>query len=311
MTSTEALRLEGIPGPLLVIGGGYIGLELGFVWAALGSPVTVVEMMDGLLPGADRDLVRPLHDRLGKMFRHIYLSTQVTRLEETDQGIRAHLKGDNLEDPAPVFEKVLVAVGRKPASQNLGLEKAGVEVNEKGFVKIDRKCRTTAERILAIGDVAGEPMLAHKASHEARVAIEVIAGEPAELDYRCIPAVVFTDPELAWCGLTESAAKKAGREVEVARYPWAASGRAETLHRTEGLTKLIVDPGTDQLLGVGIVGPGAGEMIAEAALAIEMGATARDLELTIHAHPTLSETLMEASELLHGSATHLYRPRRG
>jgi dihydrolipoamide dehydrogenase len=304
MDSTGALKLEDVPPRLLVVGGGYIGLEMGYVYAALGSKVTVVEMTDGLLPGVDRDLVAPLHKRLEGLFDKIYLNTKVVKLEEVKEGIRATLEGGEVAERAPVFERVLVAVGRRPASGGLGLDRAGVEVDEKGFIEVDERRRTTAERIYAVGDVAGEPMLAHKASYEGKVAVEVIAGEPAVYDARAVPAVVFTDPEVAWCGLTETEAKKQGREIKRVRHPWLGSGRAMTLGRTEGLTKLIVDPQTDRVLGVGIVGVEAGEMIAEAMLAIEMAASARDVALTMHAHPTLSETLGEAAESLYGLAVH-------
>jgi dihydrolipoamide dehydrogenase len=297
--------MEDHPTRLLVVGGGYIGLELGYVYAALGSKVTVVEMTEGLLPGVDRDLVLPLNKRLEGMFHKIYLKTKVAKLEETPQGIKATLEGEEVTEKEQTFERVLVAVGRRPSSQNLGLEKAGVEVDAKGFIKVDPRRRTTAERIYAIGDVAGEPMLAHKATYEGKVAVEVISGDNVVFDVRAIPAVVFTDPELAWCGLTETEAKKEGREVKVKRFPWAGSGRALTLGRTEGLTKLIYDPDTERVLGVGIVGVEAGEMIAEAMLAIEMSASARDVGLTMHAHPTLAETLGEAAEAVYGMATHL------
>jgi dihydrolipoamide dehydrogenase len=310
MDSTGALRLEDVPGSLLVVGGGYIGLELGYVYAALGSKVTVVELTGGLLPGVDRDLVRPLQARLAPLFANTYLDTKVAKLSETKKGIQATLEGPEVKDKEPVFDRVLVSVGRKPNSKNLGLEKTKVQVDEKGFIKINDQRRTDDEHIYAIGDVAGEPMLAHKASYEGKVAVEAIAGEPAVFDARAIPAVVFTDPEIAYCGLTETDAKRDKREVEVARFPWAASGRAATLGRTEGLTKIIVDPESERVLGVGIVGEGAGELISEGVLAIEMGATARDLSLSIHPHPTLSETYPEGAESLHGTATHLYRPKR-
>jgi dihydrolipoamide dehydrogenase len=304
MDSTGALKLEEAPPRLLVVGGGYIGLEMGYVYAALGSRVTVVEMTDGLLPGCDRDLVLPLHKRLEKLFDKIYLKTKVARLEETPKGIRATLEGEEVADKQPIFERVLVAVGRRPNSRDIGLDKAGVTANDKGFIEVDERRRTTAERIYAIGDVAGEPMLAHKASYEGKIAVEVISGEPAVYDARAVPAVVFTDPEVAWCGLTETEAKRDNRDIKRVRFPWAGSGRAMTLDRTEGLTKLIVDAQTDRVLGVGIVGAGAGEMIAEAMLAIEMSASARDLAMTMHAHPTLSETVMEAAESLYGLAVH-------
>ncbi len=310
MDSTGALKLEDLPPRLLVVGGGYIGLEMGYVYAALGSKVTVVELTEGLLPGVDRDLVLPLHKRLEKLFDKIYLKTKVAKLEETPKGIKATIEGEEVTEKEPVFERVLVSVGRRPNSRDLGLDKAGVEIDEKGFIKVDERRRTTAERIYAIGDVAGEPMLAHKASYEGKIAVEVIAGEPAVYDVRAVPAIVFTDPEVAWCGLTETEAKRDGREVKRVRFPWAGSGRAMTLGRTEGLTKLLVDPETDRVLGVGIVGAGAGEMIAEAMLAIEMAASARDLAMTMHAHPTLSETVMEAVESLYGMAVHQMPQRK-
>jgi dihydrolipoamide dehydrogenase len=307
MDSTGALRLEEVPASLLVVGGGYIGLELGTVYAALGSRVTVVELTDGLLPGVDRDLVRPLQARLTSQFEKIYLSTKVTKLAEVKAGIRASLEGEEVTEREPVFSRVLVAVGRRPNSAGLGLENTKVQLDEKGFIRIDEQRRTTDERIFAIGDVAGEPMLAHKASHEGKVAVEAIAGEPAVFDPRAIPAVVFTDPEIAWCGLTETEAKRQKQEINVARFPWLASGRAATLGRTDGLTKILTEPETDRVLGVGIVGSGAGELIAEGILAVEMAASARDLALTIHPHPTLTETVGEAAESLYGSTTHLLR----
>ncbi len=309
MDSTGALKLEDVPARLLVVGGGYIGLEMGYVYAALGSKVTVVELTDGLLPGVDRDLVLPLGKRLEGFFDKIYLKTKVVKLEETPKGIKAVLEGEEIKDKEPVFDRVLVAVGRQPNSRELGLEKAGVAVDDKGFIKVDECRRTSVPHIFAIGDVAGEPMLAHKATYEGKIAAEVICGEPSIYDVRAVPAVVFTDPELAWCGLTETEAKKQGREIKRVRFPWLGSGRAMTLGRTEGLTKLIVDPETERVLGVGIVGVEAGEMIAEAMLAIEMGATARDLALTMHAHPTLSETVAEAAESVFGTGTHQF-PRK-
>jgi dihydrolipoamide dehydrogenase len=310
MDSTGALLLEELPGSLLVIGGGYIGLEMGYVYAALGSKVTVVEMMDGLLPGVDRDLVRPLQARLSKLFTNIYLSTKVTRVAEAKNGIRVTLEGAEVKEPEQTFERVLVAVGRQPNSRNLGLEKTKVQVDEKGFIKVDDQRRTTDEHIYAVGDVAGEPMLAHKATHEGKVAVEAIRGEPAIFDSRAIPAVVFTDPEIAWCGLTELEAKRQNREVKVARFPWAASGRAATLSRPEGVTKVVLDPQTDRVLGVGITGVGAGELIAEGVLAVEMAASAQDLAMIIHPHPTLTETVGEAAEMIYGTATDYFRPRR-
>ena len=309
MDSTTALELPDIPQRLLVIGGGYIGLEMGTVYAALGSQVTVVEMLPGLLPGADRDLVNPLKRRLDRLFQAIFLNTKVVGLSPGKNGLIAGLEGEGVE-PKQTFDRVLIAIGRRPNSGNLGLENTRAEIDEKGFVTVDEQRRTTDPYIFAIGDVAGEPMLAHKATREAKVAVEALAGEPAAFDNIAIPAVVFTDPEIAWCGVTERDAKAAGRDVKVVRFPWAASGRAQTLGRTEGLTKVIFDPETQRVLGVGIVGPGAGELIAEAVLAVEMAAVAGDLAETIHAHPTLSETLMEAAEAVSGHATHIYRPRR-
>ncbi len=293
----------------MVIGGGYIGLEMGSVYAALGSAVTVVEMTAGLLPGADRDLVTPLQKRLAQQFSAIHLNTKVARLQATAEGIVASLEGEGV-DPLQTFDRVLVSVGRRPNSRGLGLETTKVLIDEKGFLRIDRNQRTADPKLMAIGDVAGEPMLAHKATREAKIAAETLVGEPVEFDNIAIPAVVFTDPELAWCGITETEAKAQGTEISVHRFPWAASGRAQSLARTEGITKLIVEPTKQRILGVGIVGAGAGEMIAEAVLAIEMGATARDLADSIHAHPTLSETLMEAAEGVFGQPTHQFRPKK-
>jgi dihydrolipoamide dehydrogenase len=305
MDSTSALRLETVPESLLVVGGGYIGLEMGSVYAALGSKVTVVELTGNLLPGVDPDLVRPLERRLTESFETIAKSTKVTSLEALEAGIRVRLEGAGVP-PQPLYERVLVAVGRRPLSDDLGLDEAGVERDERGFVEVDRQGRTTAERIFAIGDVSGEPMLAHKASRDGRVAAEAVAGHPAERDHLAIPAVVFTDPEVAWCGLTETAASEEGRPVQVARFPWAASGRALTLDRRDGFTKLLVDPDTERVLGVGIVGPGAGELLGEGTLAVETAALARDVAETIHTHPTLSETMGEAAEAFFGQATHIH-----
>lgn len=309
MDSTGALELADIPGSLLVVGGGYIGLEMGSVYAALGSKVTVVELTPGLLPGADRDLVRPLQKRLEQQFSKIYLNTKVDGLQATRGGIAVSLSGEGVE-PKQTFDRVLISIGRRPNSKGFGLEATGIAANEKGFIPVDGQRRTAVPHIFAIGDVAGEPMLAHKATREAKVAVEALLGKPAVFDSVAIPAVVFTDPEVAWCGLQEHEAKAQNREVKVVRYPWAASGRATTLGRNEGLTKLICDPETQRVLGVGIVGVGAGELIAEAVLAVETAAVARDLADSIHAHPTLSETLMEAAEGIFGQATHVYRPKR-
>ncbi len=309
MDSTSALEVPDVPKSLLVIGGGYIGLELGSVYATLGSKVSVVEMTPGLLPGADRDLVNVLQKRLERLFAAIMLNTKVVKVAEEKNGIRVTFEGD-VPDKEQVFDRVLVAVGRRPNSKIPGLESTKIKVDSKGFIETDGQRRTAEPTIFAIGDVAGEPMLAHKASHEARVAVEVIAGHNAVFEPRAIPAVVFTDPEIAWCGLTEAQAKADGIEVEVPKFPWGASGRAITVDRVDGLTKLVVEPKTGRILGVGIVGAGCGELIAEAVLAIEMGATAEDLRLTIHPHPTLSETLMESAEVFFGQSTHVYKPRR-
>jgi dihydrolipoamide dehydrogenase len=310
MSSSGALELVDVPRRLLVIGGGYIGLEMGTVYANLGSEVSVVEMTAGLLPGADRDLVKPLHKRLKALFGdRIYLETKVGSLG---------LQGDEVEvayeGPAKYgverYDRVLVSVGRRPATRGIGLENTQVQLDERGFVVCDSQQRTDDPHILVIGDAAGEPMLAHKATHEGRVAVEAMLGKPAEFDAAAIPAVVFTDPEIAWAGLTEDQAKQAGRTVEVATYPWAASGRAQALGRTEGLTKWLIDPETQRVLGCGMVGPGAGEMIAEAVLAIEMGCEVRDISESIHPHPTLSETVMNAAEVFFGTATEIFKPRR-
>src|SRR5262245_28063986 len=310
MDSTAALDLPDIPKSLLVVGGGYIGLELGTVYAVLGSAVTVVEMMPGLLPGADRDLVDVLARRVNQTMAQVLLETKVEKLTPEANGIRVVLAGKS-GSTEQVFDRVLVAVGRRPNSDIPGLDRTQVQVDQRGFIMVDEQRRTHEPSIFAIGDVVGEPMLAHKASHEGRVAVEVMAGENTAFGPRAIPAVVFTDPELAWAGLTESQAQSAGRTVTIAKFPWAASGRAITLDRTDGLTKLVLEPDSGRILGIGLVGPGAGELIAEGVLAIEMGANATDLALSIHPHPTLSETLMESAEVFFGQATHVYRPKRG
>ena len=312
MDSTVALDLPDVPKSLLVVGGGYIGLELGSVYAALGSAVTVVEMTPGLLPGADRDLVDILARRIDQVMKSVLLNTRVVQMKAERDGIHVTLEGDGVKGGANqrVFDRVLVSVGRRPNSKIPGLDSTRVKVNERGFIVVDEQLRTDEPSIFAIGDVVGEPMLAHKASHEGRVAVEVIAGENVAFEPRAIPAVVFTDPELAWCGLTEAQAQQNGRKVTIAKFPWGASGRAITLDRTDGLTKLVLDGETERILGVGLVGPGAGELIAEGVLAIEMGATATDLKLSIHPHPTLTETLMESAEVFFGQATHVYRPKR-
>jgi dihydrolipoamide dehydrogenase len=313
MDSTGALNLEDIPGSMLVVGGGYIGLELGSVYAALGTRVTVVEMLPGLLPGADRDLVLPLHKRLEKMFEAILLNTTVASLKEDAAGIRATFEGAAVreKDREKVYDRVLVSVGRKPNSEIAGLEATQVHVNPRGFIEVNKQLQTADTAIYAIGDVVGEPMLAHKAMHEGRTAVEAIAGHKVAFEPAAIPAVVFTNPEVAWCGLTETQAEKEGREIKVAKFPWAASGRAVTLDRPEGMTKLLIDPQTERVLGVGIVGVGAGDLIAEGVVAIEMAALARDVAMSIHPHPTLSETVMEAAEVFFGTSTDVYRPKRG
>jgi dihydrolipoamide dehydrogenase len=310
MDSTGALNLEDIPGSLLVVGGGYIGLELGSVYAALGTRVTVVEMLPGLLPGADRDLVLPLHKRLEKLFDSILLNTTVAAVKDEGTGIRATFEGPEVKEREKVFDRVLVSVGRKPNSEIPGLEKTQVKLGPKGFVQVNKQLQTDDPSIYAIGDLVGEPMLAHKAMHEGRTAAEVIAGHKVAFEPHAIPAVVFTDPEVAWCGLTETQAQKENREVKVAKFPWAASGRAVTLDRPEGMTKLLIDPQTERVLGVGIVGAGAGELIAEGVVAIEMAALAKDVALSIHPHPTLSETVMNAAEVFFGTPTDIYRPKR-
>jgi dihydrolipoamide dehydrogenase len=311
MDSTGALDLEDIPGTLLVVGGGYIGLELGSVYAALGTRVTVVEMLPGLLPGADRDLVLPLHKRLEKMFDGILLNTTVASVKDEGNGIRATFEGPDVKDREKLFDRVLVSVGRKPNSEIPGLEKTQMKVGQRGFIQVNKQLQTDDPSIYAIGDVVGEPMLAHKASHEGRVAVEAIAGHKVAFEPSAIPAVVFTDPEIAWAGLTETQAQKENIEIKVAKFPWAASGRAVTLDRPEGLTKLLIDPKTERVLGVGITGVGAGEMIAEGVLAIEMAALASDVAMSIHPHPTLTETVMESAEVFFGTSTHIYRPKRG
>lgn len=309
MDSTAALELPDVPESLLVVGGGYIGLEMGTVYAELGSQVSVVELTGGLLPGADRDLVKPLHKRLEQRFAAIYLNTKVKSLADRGDSIAVTFEGAEGER-TETFSRVLVSVGRKPNSAGIGLEKTEVKLDARGFVQIDHQQRTADRRIFAIGDVAGEPMLAHKASHEGKVAAEVIHGASVAFEPLAIPAVVFTDPEIAWAGLTEEQANREQREVEIARYPWAASGRALSLGRTEGLTKLVIDPETERVLGIGIVGVDAGDLISEGVLAIEMGCTARDVAQSIHPHPTLSETVGFAAEAHLGFATEIYKPRR-
>lgn len=309
LDSTGALDLPAIPKTMLVVGGGYIGLELGSVYAALGTKVSVVEMTPTLLPGADRDLVKPLQQRIDKTFAKVMLATKVTGMVAAKSGIAVTFEGEGAP-ASETYDYVLVSIGRRPNSKIDGLDKTRVKIDAKGFIETDGQRRTAEPTMFAIGDVAGEPMLAHKASHEARVAIEAIAGHKAVFEPAAIPAVVFTDPEVAWAGLTEAEAEKSGRKVEVTRFPWPASGRAIAIDRTDGMTKLVIDPESGRILGVGMVGSGAGELIAEGVLAIEMGATAEDLKLTIHPHPTLTETVMEAAEVFFGQATHVYRPKK-
>lgn len=316
MDSTGALALADIPARLLVIGGGIIGLEMGTVYDALGSQVSVVEFMDGLIPGADRDLIRPLHKRMEKRFESIMLSTKVSKIEAKPDGIYVDFEGENAPKETQKYDRVLVSIGRRPNGKNIGAEHAGVAVDERGFITVDKQMRTRDSQgnviphIFAIGDIVGQPMLAHKATHEAKVAAEVIAGHKVEFVASVIPSVAYTDPEVAWVGLTETDAKAKGIEIDKASFPWAASGRALSIARTEGLTKLIFDKETHRVIGAGIVGVNAGELLAETVLAIEMGADAHDLGLTIHAHPTLSETVCFAAEVKEGTITDMLPPKK-
>lgn len=296
--SSGALELADVPASLLVVGGGYIGLELGSVYAALGSKVSVVEMTDGLLPGCDRDLVSVLKRRLDKKFAEILLNTRVVELKEQKNGVMVTLENKRSEPVKKRFDKVLIAIGRRPNSEQLGLENTGVKLDDKGFIEVDGQMRTAEAHIFAIGDIAGEPMLAHKAYGEAQVAAEAAAGRSSVFDPRAIPAVVFTDPEIAWCGLTETEARAQKIKVKTAKLPWRGNGRTLTLGRDDGMTKLIVDAETDRLLGLAVAGPGAGELIAEGVVALEMAAVSEDLRKSIHPHPTLSETIYEAAEML-------------
>jgi len=309
MTSREALEVEDIPENLLVVGGGYIGMELGTVYARLGSTVVLVEALDTILAGADADLARPVVNQARKMFKEMRLKTKVGKMATVGKQIKVEFEIDG-QKKEELYDRVLVAVGRSPNSQDIGLENTKVTLDDKGFIKVNEKQQTSDPAIYAIGDIAGGVLLAHKASKEARIAVEVIAGEESAFTGVTIPAVVFTDPEIAWCGLTEAEAKEKGIEVQVSKFPWAASGRALTFDRTDGLTKLIIDPETERVLGVGIVGYGAGELISEGVLAVEMGAIAKDIALTVHPHPTLSETLMEAAEAFYGEATHIMAKRK-
>ncbi len=302
--SSDALDIPEAPETLLVVGGGYIGLELGTVYASLGSKVTVVEATGGLLPGADRDLVEPLAARLKHTLHEIILDTKVTDVEIKEDKVHVKLLGLDLDQPERTFDRMLIAIGRKPTAEGLGLDHTGVKIDEAGFIEHDETGRTNEDHIFAIGDVAGQPMLAHKATYEARIAVSTLSGAPSKFDAQAIPAVVFTDPEVAWAGLTETQARTDGIPHKIARFPWAASGRATSVGRNDGLTKLILDPYNERILGVGIAGVGAGELIAEGVLAIEMGAVAKDLQLAIHAHPTLSETVMESAEVFYGESSH-------
>lgn len=310
MDSTGALALADIPKRLLVIGGGIIGLEMGTVYDALGTKVSVVEFMDGLITGCDRDLVRPLQKRMSGRFESIMLSTKVAKMEAKKDGIHVTFEGNDAPENVQVYDRVLVSIGRRPNGKNIGAENAGVAVDERGFINVDKQMRTNVPHIFAIGDIVGQPMLAHKATHEAKVAAEVIAGHKVEFVASVIPSVAYTDPEIAWVGMTETEAKEKGLAIDKASFPWAASGRAISIARTEGSTKLIFDKETHRLIGAGIVGVNAGELLAEAVLAIEMGADAHDLGLTIHAHPTLSETVCFAAELKEGTITDMLPPKK-
>jgi dihydrolipoamide dehydrogenase len=309
MTSTEALQIEDVPADLLVIGGGYIGMELGTVYATLGSKVTVVEALDAILAGGDPDLVRPVVRYAEKNFREVRLKAKVVKMATVGKQIKVITEKDG-QQKEEMYDRVLVSVGRVPNAEDLGLENAGIERDEKGFIKVNTHQQTNVPGVYAIGDIAGGVMLAHKASREARVAVENIIGESTAFENIIIPAVVFTDPEVAWAGLTENEAKARGIEIEVAKFPWAASGRALTFDRTDGLTKLIIDPHSERILGVGIVGVGAGELISEGVVAVEMGATVEDLALSVHPHPTVSETMMEAAEVFFGTSTHTYTRKK-
>jgi dihydrolipoamide dehydrogenase len=307
--STGALQLQDVPKRMLIIGGGIIGLEMATVYDALGSKISVVELADGLMPGADRDMVKPLHKRIEKRYEAIYLKTKVSKIEAFKEGLKVHFEGDQAPEPQ-LYDRVLMAVGRRPNGRDIGADAAGVTVNERGFIPVNQQMRTNVPHIFAIGDIVGDPMLAHKAVHEGKVAAEVVAGHHAAFEPLTIPSVAYTDPEIAWMGLTETQAKAQGIEYEKATFPWAASGRALTNARDEGATKILLDPTTRRILGAGIVGTNAGELIAEAVLALEMGADMEDIGLTIHPHPTLSETLGFAAEIAEGSITDLYMPKK-
>jgi len=309
MTAREALDLPEIPGDLLIIGGGYIGMEMGTVYASLGSRVVVVEALDKILAGADPDLARPVVNYAKKNFRELRVSTKVINMSTAGRQIKVEMDTGG-KTVTELYDRVLVAVGRTPAAEDLGLENTRITLDEKGFIQVNERQETNDPALMAIGDIAGGVLLAHKAHKEARIAVENICGENSLFKDVVIPAVVFTEPELAWCGLTEEEAKAKGIKVEVAKFPWAASGRAMTFERTDGLTKLLIEPESERIVGVGIVGHGAGELIAEGVLAVEMGATAHDLAACIHPHPTLSETFMEAAEVFYGYATHAYSRKK-
>ena len=306
--STGSLELASITKNLLVIGGGIIGLEMATVYHALGSRITIVEMLDGLMAGADRDLVRPFQKRIAKQYDNIWLETRVTEVEALKKGLRVHFEGKNSPDKPQMYDCILSSVGRVPNGLNIGAEKAGVEVDEKGFISTDSQMRTNVSHIFAIGDLAGQPMLAHKASHEAKVAAEVISGMKSFFDARAVPSVAYTDPEVAWTGITEEEAKTQGIAYGKGSFPWAASGRSLSIGRTEGMTKVIFEEDSKRVIGLGIVGPNAGDLIAEGTLAIEMGCDANDIGSTIHPHPTLSETVAFAAEAYEGTITDLYIP---
>ncbi len=307
MDSSDALNLENVPKSLLVVGAGYIGLEIGSIYAGLGSKVSLVEMTDDFMPGADRDLVAVFSKKNKDLFESVMFNTKVTEAKASKKKVKVKLEGEHADKAKDTYDKVLVAVGRKPRTKNLGLENTKVEVTDKGFIKVNAQRQTAEPSIYAIGDITGEPLLAHKATHEGKVAAEAIAGHKTAFEPKAIPAVVFTEPEIAWCGLTETEAKAQDIDIKVAKFPWSASGRATTLGVNDGITKLIIEPETERILGVGIAGKSAGDLIPEGVLAVEMAAVAKDFTLTIHPHPTLSETLMEAAEALYGQSTHVFR----
>ena len=309
MDSTGALDLSDIPKKLLIVGGGIIGLEMATVYDALGSEITVVEFMDSLIPGCDKDLVRPLSKRISKKYKAIHLKTKVSEIKALKSGLKVVFEGEKAPEPQ-TYDKVLVAIGRRPNGAKIGAENAGIKVDDHGFISVDRQMRTNVDNIFAIGDIVGNPMLAHKATHEGKVAAEVISGMKSSFEPLTIPSVAYTDPEVAWMGLSETEAREQGIDYEKGAFPWAASGRSLGLDRDEGLTKVLFDKKTKRILGAGIVGPSAGELIAEAVLALEMGADAEDIGLTIHAHPTLSETFNFAAEMAEGTITDLYIPKK-